>query len=272
MNTTSSSHALDRLAQHLTESELFVNYGGAFQRLTGLNLALEAAKPDQNPTDAVTTFSMTGVASTCVPVRVGKTHVATLLTGGVRLSPPNAEDFAPVAKALLDNGHSAAEVRAEKDAFNHLPWMDRARYDDAVALLRSFAFQLGECAHRLVFATAQTDPEPVRLAKLFIQQHLNEAISLETVAHAVGVSSFHFCKVFKRATGMTFTDYLSRARVEKAKKLLMRPSNRITEVAYEVGFQSLSHFNRSFRRVASESPTEFRARMRGASNGALAAA
>lgn len=272
MNSTSHSHALERLARHLTASDLFIDYGGAFQRLTGLNLALDPAQPSDNPTDSITTFSLTGVASTSVPVRVGKTHVATLRIGGVRLSAPTAEDFSKVAKGLLDSGHSAAEVRAEKEAFHQLPWLERARYEDAVSLLRSFAFQLGECAHRLVFATAQTDPEPVRQAKAFIQQHLHEAISLETVAHAVGVSSFHFCKVFKRATGMTFTDYLSRARVEKAKKLLMRPSNRITEVAYEVGFQSLSHFNRSFRRVASESPTEFRARMKGAGSDTLAAA
>ena len=272
MNTNATANTLDRLVQRLAASDLFVNYGGAYQRLTGLNLHIEAARPGEEQNDAITTFSMTGVATSTVPVRVGKTQIATLRTGGVKLTPPDQDYFSNVAKALLDSGHSAAEVRAEREAFESLPCMERNRYEDAVALLRSFAFQLGESAHRLVFATAQTDPEPVRLAKAYIQQHLNEAISLEAVAHAVGVSSFHFCKVFKRATGMTFTDYLSRARVEKAKKLLMRPSNRITEVAYEVGFQSLSHFNRSFRRVASESPTEFRARMRNGNGSPLAAA
>jgi len=57
----------------------------------------------------------------------------------------------------------------------------------------------------------------------------------------VHVSPFHFCKIFKRATGMTFTDFVNRARVEKARKMLMCPEARITEVAYDVGFQSLSH-------------------------------
>ena len=65
-----------------------------------------------------------------------------------------------------------------------------------------------------------------------------------------------------RATGLTFTDFVNRARVEKAKRMLMKPAARITEVAYDVGFQSLSHFNRSFRRIADESPTEFRSRMK----------
>ena len=69
--------------------------------------------------------------------------------------------------------------------------------------------------------------------------------AVEAVAKAVNVSPFHFCKLFKRATGLTFTDFVNRARVEKAKRMLMKPDARITEVAYDVGFQSLSHFNRS---------------------------
>ena len=59
--------------------------------------------------------------------------------------------------------------------------------------------------------------------------------------------------------------------VEKAKRLLMRPAARITEVAYDVGFQSLSHFNRSFRRIAAESPSEFRMRMKSPRNHLVAA-
>jgi AraC-like DNA-binding protein len=114
----------------------------------------------------------------------------------------------------------------------------------------------------MLFATATHEPEAVRNAKSFIHQHLAEPMSLEAVARAVNVSPFHFCKLFKRATGLTFTDFVNRARVEKAKRMLMKPAARITEVAYDVGFQSLSHFNRSFRRIASESPTEFRGRMK----------
>jgi AraC-like DNA-binding protein len=111
----------------------------------------------------------------------------------------------------------------------------------------------------------------VRNAKSFIHQHLAEPMSLEAVASAVNVSPFHFCKLFKRATGLTFTDFVNRARVEKAKRMLMKPAARITEVAYDVGFQSLSHFNRSFRRIADESPTEFRSRMKNGSPALLAA-
>jgi AraC-like DNA-binding protein len=149
--------------------------------------------------------------------------------------------------------------------------MDPARYQAALAILQSFSLQLGETAHRLLFAHATHEPEAVRNAKTFIHQHLAEQMSLESVAAAVNVSPFHFCKLFKKATGLTFTDFVNRARVEKAKRMLMRPSARITEIAYDVGFQSLSHFNRSFRRIADESPSEFRCRMKSGAEHATAA-
>jgi AraC-like DNA-binding protein len=67
--------------------------------------------------------------------------------------------------------------------------------------------------------------------------------------------------MFKQATGLTFTDYLARVRVEKVKNLLLNPHKRISEAAYEAGFQSLSQFNRVFRKIAGEAPTLWREKL-----------
>ena len=56
-------------------------------------------------------------------------------------------------------------------------------------------------------------------------------------AQVVNMSAFYFCKSFKKATGMTFTEYLARVRVEKVKNLLLNPNLRVSEIAFEVGFQ-----------------------------------
>jgi AraC-like DNA-binding protein len=64
--------------------------------------------------------------------------------------------------------------------------------------------------------------------------------------------------VFKKATGINFTDYVSRVRIEKAKNLALNPNLRISEIAFEVGFQSLTHFNRVFKRITGVSPTSYR--------------
>jgi AraC-like DNA-binding protein len=263
MQTQISKHnGQQRFIETLAESDLFRGYQTAFHTLTGLPLNLRVQEDEEFVEEVVTRKGVAGVVRSSVPVRVGKTPVALLETGGVRLEAATAESFAPLANALLDDDRTAAEIRGARVHFNQAPVMSPARYQAAITILRSFALQLGECAHRMLFAHTTNEPQAVRNAKIYIHAHLAESMTLEQVAGAVNVSPFHFCKIFKRATGLTFTDFVNRARVEKAKRMLMKPDARITEVAYDVGFQSLSHFNRSFRRIASESPTEFRGRIR----------
>ena len=98
-------------------------------------------------------------------------------------------------------------------------------------------------------------------AKQFITQNQDQDLSLRQVAQAVNTSAFYFCKMFKQATGLTFTDYLARVRVEKVKNLLLNPHKRISEAAFEAGFQSLSQFNRVFRKITGEAPTVWRSRL-----------
>jgi AraC-like DNA-binding protein len=62
---------------------------------------------------------------------------------------------------------------------------------------------------------------------------------------------------------VTFTDYVARARVEKTKQLLLNPHMRVSEAAYEAGFQSLSQFNRVFRRIEGQAPSASRDHLQG---------
>ena len=94
-----------------------------------------------------------------------------------------------------------------------------------------------------------------------LADHKFEAIKLEQIARALNVSTFHFCRRFKLETGLTFVEYLSRVRIEQAKLLLHNTHLPISEIAYEIGFQSLTHFNRTFRKLVGTSPTEYRSRV-----------
>jgi AraC-like DNA-binding protein len=131
-------------------------------------------------------------------------------------------------------------------------------------LLTIFAQHLSTLSNQLM-VKAETEESPAMAkARLFIAERSAEEISLTEVAGAVNVSAFYFCKIFKKATGMTFTDYLARVRVEKIKNLLLNPHKRVSEAAYEAGFQSLSQFNRVFRRITGEAPSAYRERLHGA--------
>jgi AraC-like DNA-binding protein len=83
-------------------------------------------------------------------------------------------------------------------------------------------------------------------------------MSLSQVAKAVNTSTFYFCKLFRKHTGINFTDYVSRVRIERAKNLLLNRNLRVSEIAFEVGFQSLTHFNRVFKRIVGQAPTQYR--------------
>ncbi len=103
--------------------------------------------------------------------------------------------------------------------------------------------------------------EPARIwkARCFIHEHLGEALSLTRVADFVSISPNYLSEEFKRVTSSKFVDYVARTRIEKACKLLSNSSLRISEIAFEVGFQSLSQFNRVFKKLSGKSPTDYRA-------------
>ena len=103
--------------------------------------------------------------------------------------------------------------------------------------------------------------EPVEIwkARKFIEDHCVEELSLTKVAKAVGINANHLSEKFKQVTGVNFVDYIALIRFEKACHFLLNSNLRISEIAFSVGFQSLSQFNRVFKKLAGKSPTEYRA-------------
>jgi len=81
---------------------------------------------------------------------------------------------------------------------------------------------------------------------------------LSSVAKAAGISPGHLSEKFRQITGVNFVDYVGRLRVEQACARLGNGDARISEIAFDVGFQSLSQFNRVFKKVSGKSPTEYR--------------
>jgi two-component system response regulator YesN len=105
----------------------------------------------------------------------------------------------------------------------------------------------------------RAEPRDIWKARQFIEEHAHEQLSLGRVSSAVGISATHLSEKFKHVTGIKFVDYVARTRFEKARKLLEDVDLRISEVAFTVGFQSLSQFNRVFKTLSGKSPSEYRA-------------
>ena len=154
-----------------------------------------------------------------------------------------------------------SNVEALKSAYFGTKVVPPRQYEALVTMLRLFAEHLSMLSNQI--AVRQNNAEPVFIvkAKNYIALNYSEPLSLEQVAKAVNASTFYFCKMFKRVTGLNFTAYVSRVRIERAKSLLLNPNLRISEIAFEVGFESLTHFNRVFRKIVGQSPSDYRGKL-----------
>jgi AraC-like DNA-binding protein len=199
-----------------------------------------------------------GLTDIAVPVVVNGRHVATLMSGQIFRRPPTERDFQMVVKMLKVEPNAEWEKKTRK-AYFETPVIPPDRFQAMVHLLNVFAQYLADYASRHAISASANEPKPVSSAKRFVLARVEEPISLSLVAQHVNVSRFHFCKMFKKATGMTLTEYVARVRVEKAKTLLVDPSVRISEVVFAAGFGSIPRFNSVFKRCVGMPPTEYRA-------------
>jgi len=281
------------VVDQIKSSDLYRDYEHAFRETTGLPINLRSIEafdlphsrdPKQNPFCALmaqtnqscaaclqlqrkvevearmepkTLKCFAGLCDSAVPVRVGENLVAFLQTGQILLHQPNKREFKKLTRALINWGVDTDLKRLE-EAYFQTRVLEKRQYEAVLRLLTIFAQHLASCSNQLMVAAEKVESPLAARAKLYITDHQHEQITLRQVAGAVNTSAFYFCKMFKQATGLTFTDYLARIRVEKVKNLLLNPHKRISEAAYEAGFQSLSQFNRVFRRVAGRSPMAWR--------------
>jgi AraC-like DNA-binding protein/ligand-binding sensor protein len=292
---TDGTIANKQLVETLLRSRLFRDYENVFTKATGLPLALRpleywqlehhhktnenrfcALMAERPETLAVCLRSHAeiiehtgnvprtetcpfGLTETAVPVRQGEKTIGFLRIGQVLRRSAIKSDKSRAAARLKQCG--VPFVGTLSKAWEMTPIIPKDKYYAIVRLLTFFAEQLSALINQIVLERQNAEPPLVQKAREYIEQHKMEPLSLAAVARASGASIFHFCKVFKKTTGMKFTDYVARVRLEDAKTQLLNPSRRISEVAYDVGFQSLTQFNRMFKRIFGQSPTEFRANL-----------
>lgn len=91
----------------------------------------------------------------------------------------------------------------------------------------------------------------------YIDAEYSSKPDVNAVARKVNLTTPAFCRYFKRQTNMTFTDFVNQYRIERAKSLLMQHHN-VSETCYAIGFESLSYFNKLFKQLVGENPSDFK--------------
>jgi len=296
--TNGSSQSDRGLIEALINSKIFQDYERAFSEATGLPVALRPVETWQLPhhgkrnegpfcaiiseksracasclsvqeklselavEEAMTIGCPNGLCDTAVPVRLGDRLIGFLQTGQVFKKKPTETQFERAAAQVAEWGVDV-DVQTLREAYFSTRVVPAKQHEAVVKLLTIFAQHLSILSNQVVVQHENAEPPVITRAKEFIQEHQTENLRLGHVARACNTSTFYFCKMFKKVTGINFTDYLSRVRIEKSKNLLLNPNLRVSEIAFEVGFQSLTHFNRVFKKILGQSPTEYRAQLLG---------
>jgi AraC-like DNA-binding protein/ligand-binding sensor protein len=278
---------------HLSRSQIFKDYERAFSEAMGLPLNIRAhhswspahhgktdrdsfaailarfnqaraaclrAQTDASREPTSTTRTATwfaGLSESAVPVYVGDHILGFLETGEVMLKNPTKKHFATITRQLRAWGYKTDWKQLERAYFRSCV-LSPIRYRAMLRLLSLFAQHLSILSNQLAVRREKDETTNMTRARRFIEDHQAEPLSLGRIAQVANISRHYFCKMFKKATGMNFIDYLSRVRVEKSKTLLLNPHSRVSEVAFACGFQSMTNFNREFKRIVGRSPTQFR--------------
>lgn len=188
---------------------------------------------------------------------------------GITLDP----DF--IERAAVENGFAAgfefAELYKQSDPLiEHLGLTLLAEADSATPSGRLYADSLIQTLtlHLLTnYGTSRALVRSVsgglsgyklRRAKEFIEEHLEDDLSLAEISAAAGLSQFHFARAFRRSTGSTPQQYVTQRRIERAKELLAKNDLPIVEVSLRTGFKNQSHFTSLFRKFTSLTPKMWR--------------
>ena len=293
MDPTPDDSSVKQTLDALSHSHVFQEYRQAFKLATGLPLEL---RPAENPrmsvapdschrfcrwvsenhkaivacsrcqydllrkaqSGAATVTCPFGLWETAVPVRNGRVLLGFLRTGKVMPLAADGKTFNSRASRM----GLQRDLNRGKALHTAVPIISAKKYAAAVNLLAIFAEHLSKVSDEIVLQHEHTEPPLVSRAKHYIEEHESDHLSLPEVARAVNTTASYLCRLFKRSTGVNFTEYLRRLRLRRAKNLLLNPQLRVSEVAFASGFQSLTQFNRAFQRLMGQSPTEFRNALR----------
>lgn len=160
--------------------------------------------------------------------------------------------FITKVSSMEKDFQSALEDYSEDDIVWHIE-----RIDTYIELCYYVIHLLTEIGQKMKLIRYERSKKIIERAKLYIQEHFREEITLKMVADYVYLNPNYFSKLFKEEVNKNFIDYLIEKRIETAKEMLKAPGIKVYEVAQSIGYDEVVSFNRAFKKVVGVSPKEY---------------
>jgi AraC-like DNA-binding protein/ligand-binding sensor protein len=196
-----------------------------------------------------------GLIDIIVPLFINDQYIGCLTTGQILKKKPTKKSFREFKERI--RALNLNEDKLREYYFNTIVMSDE-QIEALVELISLVGNYVLESENKLLFLESVNEKKKTLAARQYIEQNYKKKLTIDEIADSVFLSSSHFSHMFKQEVGISPINYLNRFRVDKAKELLKNSKTSITEIAYNVGFQSLPHFNRIFKDMEKISPGLYR--------------
>lgn len=198
-----------------------------------------------------------GLTEVVMPVVYRSEHFATVFCGQAIIEDCPAGDDRWMRERARELGIAPEDLLAARD---ELPRITKAKLWQIGRLLYLALSRLAESESRAALdrALAIERSKPIRAAIRFVEERFREPIGIEQIAQHIHITPAYLSRLFRKAMGMTFIDYLSQRRIAEAKDLLKNTAMKMSDIAFEVGYSHQSYFGRKFKQVTGQTPFEYR--------------
>jgi AraC-like DNA-binding protein len=201
-----------------------------------------------------------GLSEAAIPLNISGIKAGYFMFGGMTLQLPNKQTIQKARHLLNKNGIIIGD-RDLETWLSQAPVMPLETMEayKRIAVLAAKQIAL-KVTDQLVDPEMAMPPSVIKACGYIRARALLDDINLAELARHCCVSEGHLSRIFHHATGLTFREYLTHVRIERAKSLVLNSGKSVTEIAYDSGFQSLSQFHRVFRKIHGASPGEMRSK------------
>ena len=172
------------------------------------------------------------------------------------------EGEAPQDKQYIDELATRENIESEEvplyELYRASPTLTAQQIEGLIDFLRNIGEIIVEARSNILFWEQGNAAERIQLIRDYIKQNYMKNLSIKKVSARFFLSPNHFCRYFKKSTGVTFIEYLNLYRIKKAEELLCNKTLGVMEISILCGFGSISQFYRHFKQVKGVTPKEIR--------------
>jgi AraC-like DNA-binding protein/ligand-binding sensor protein len=200
-------------------------------------------------------FCHAGLVDFAVPVYIEDWHIATINCGQTLSEKPSAKGFKKLCEKI--EGIPVDMKKLHKVYFQST-YMPPEKLETVLRLISFYADYFCEVGRRLHPANQSKNHPQIIEAVKYLKEHFRDDVSLQDIASSVGLCETYFSRLFTKIIGVPYTHYLNNLRISEAKKLLEKTDWTITQIALDIGFNSLPYFNQIFSKFENCSPSQYR--------------